>query len=74
MLEATKDKQNIAIGHAAVIIEFIRGLVRPVITFVFTGVISYLALVGKIKPDQLLPIYATVLGFYFASRGTKEGP
>lgn len=53
-------------------IEFIRGIVRPAITLLFTFVVVYLAIKGQIKPEQLLTIYATIMGFWFGARGKKE--
>lgn len=47
--------------------------VKSIVTFVLLGVFSYLSIVGKITPDQFLPIWTMVVSFYFGTQvGKKE--
>lgn len=53
-------------------IEFVRKLVRPIIAFCFTGTVTYLAIIGKIDPAEILPIAGIIVGFYFGERAANK--
>lgn len=44
--------------------------VKSIVTFVLTGVFSYLSIIQAIKPDQFLTIFTMIISFYF---GTQTG-
>ncbi len=47
--------------------------VKSIVTFVLTGVFSYLSLAGKISTEQFMPIFTMVISFYFGTQvGKKE--
>ena len=47
--------------------------IKSIVTIVLLGVFSYLSIVGKITPDQFLPIWTMVVSFYFGTQvGKKE--
>lgn len=47
--------------------------IKSIVTIILLGVFSYLSIVGKITPDQFLPIWTMVVSFYFGTQvGKKE--
>ena len=47
--------------------------VKSIVTFILTGVFSYLSIVGKVTAEQFLPIWTMVISFYFGTQvGKKE--
>lgn len=52
-------------------LDFIRGIVRPVVTFTFVGVAAYLAVVGKIDPKDILGLAGIVIAFWFSNRSNN---
>ena len=53
-------------------IDFIRGIVRPVTTFAFVGATVYLAIIGKIEPKDMLGLTGIVVAFWFSDRKTQK--
>ena len=54
-------------------LEFIRGIVRPVVTFSFVGATVYLSVIGKIDPKDMLGLTGIVIAFWFSDRKTPKG-
>lgn len=52
-------------------IDFLRGIVRPTITWVSWAVLASLMLSGKPVPDWYIGVVGTITGFWFGSRGSK---
>lgn len=50
------------------ILEFIRGMVRPVATFALVGAIIYGFVVKLIEPQVFVPLVILALVFWFESR------
>lgn len=46
--------------------------VKSLVTLVLTGVFAYLAIIGKITPEQLILIYTTIIAFYFGTQKQKK--
>lgn len=46
--------------------------VKSIVTLVLTGVFAYLAIIGKITPEQLILIYTTIVAFYFGTQKQKK--
>lgn len=44
--------------------------IKSIITISLTGVVIYLALIGKFNIEQ---IYLMIIGFYFGTQSVKEG-
>ena len=42
--------------------------VKTIVTLVLTGVFSYLAITGKITVETFIPIFSTVIAFYFGTQ------
>lgn len=53
-------------------LDLIRGIVRPVTTFAFVGVVSYLGIIGKIDPKDMLGLTGIVVAFWFSDRKKGE--
>ena len=48
-----------------------RSSVRPLVTFLFVGVLCAAFLAGRISQDAFVPLAATVITFWFTSRVAK---
>lgn len=46
--------------------------IKSIVTIVLTMVFAYLGVTGKVKPEMIVAIYTTIIGFYFGTQ-TKEG-
>lgn len=46
--------------------------VKSIISIILTCVFSYLAIVGTISADLFIPIFATVIAFYFGTQIEKR--
>ena len=46
--------------------------VKTVVTFAVVGVFSYLSIVGKIEPKDLMAVVMMVITFFFAKQSTRE--
>ena len=46
----------------------IRELVRPYISFLLVSVVAYLAIRGKIEPEQILTPAGMIIAFHFGER------
>lgn len=44
--------------------------VKSIVTLVLTGVLAYMAIVGKISQD-FMTIYAVIIAFYFGTQSQK---
>jgi len=53
-------------------VEQIKALVRPVVTFGIVGTVIYGFVTKLISPDVFLPLATLVIGFWFASREKKN--
>lgn len=50
------------------------GSVRKVIALSLTAVFCYLSLNGIIKPNEFIPIFSMVLGYYFGKSTALDTP
>ena len=50
----------------------IRGLVRPVVALAMAGAIVAGFFLGKLTPDQFLPVATAPILFWFGSRSKKD--
>ncbi|MGL5754692.1 MAG: hypothetical protein ACRCYC_05150 [Paraclostridium sp.] len=48
--------------------------VRKVIALCLTAVFCYLSLKGTIKPNEFIPIFSMVLGYYFGKSTALDTP
>ena len=46
--------------------------VKSIVTFSLTAVFIYLAVIGEIKSEIFMPIYTSVLSFYFGTKFDKD--
>lgn len=46
--------------------------VKSLVTVVLTFVFSYLAIIGKINPEQFMTIFTVIISFYFGTQAMKE--
>ena len=46
--------------------------VKSIVTFSLTAVFMYLAIKGEIKSEIFMPIYTSVISFYFGTQFDKE--
>ena len=46
--------------------------VKSIMTLVLTGVFAFLAISGRISPDQFLTIFTVIIGFYFGTQYQKS--
>lgn len=46
--------------------------VKSIVTLVLTGVFSYLAISGKVTPDQFMTVFTVIIGFYFGTQKLKD--
>ena len=46
--------------------------VKSIVTIVLTGAFTYLAIKGKILPEQFITIFTIVIGFYFGTQYQKS--
>lgn len=46
--------------------------IKSIVTLVLTFVFAYLGVTGKVKPEMIIAIYTTIIGFYFGTQ-TKDG-
>lgn len=53
-------------------LELIRGAVRPFVTIVLTILVWIMALRSQITPEQILVVYATIIGFWFGTRSNAS--
>lgn len=46
--------------------------VKSLVTFALTGAFVYLSVTDKVKPDIFIPIYSSVISFYFGTQLDKR--
>lgn len=46
--------------------------VKSIISIIMTLVFCYLAVIGVISPDYFIPIFTTVIAFYFGTQVEKR--
>lgn len=46
--------------------------IKSIVTIITTIVFSYLAITGKIAPDQFMLIFTTIIAFYFGTQVEKD--
>lgn len=46
--------------------------VKTIVTLVIIAVFAHLALTGKIKPENVMYVVTTVIGFYFGTQHEKK--
>lgn len=46
--------------------------VKSIVTIVLTVAFTYLAIIGKILPEQFITIFTIVIGFYFGTQYQKS--
>lgn len=47
--------------------------IKSIVTIILTAVFSYLAIIGKITPDDVVKIFLMIIGFYFGTQKEKKG-
>ena len=45
--------------------------VKSIATLILTVVFAYLAITGKVTPEQYMTVYTVVIAFYFGSQSQK---
>lgn len=45
--------------------------VKTIVTFALTGTFVFMCVVGEINSDTFVPIFSTVLGWYYGSQSKK---
>ena len=45
--------------------------VKSIATLVLTAVFAYLAITGKVSPEQYMTVYTVVIAFYFGTQSQK---
>jgi predicted RNA binding protein with dsRBD fold (UPF0201 family) len=53
-------------------LEFIRGLVRPIISIGVVAVVCYLAIVGKLTAERLLELGGIIVAFHYQGRSMDK--
>lgn len=53
------------------LLDIIRGMVRPYVTFSLTCLIIYLAFIGHIDTSEIVALYGPILGFWFGQRNNE---
>lgn len=58
------------------ILEKIKGMigVRKIIALMMTAVFSYMAVSGIVTPQEFLPVFSMVIGYYFGKSTALEHP
>ena len=46
--------------------------IKSIVTIALTAVFAYLSATGKIKSEQFIMIYTTVIAFYFGTQHEKD--
>ena len=46
--------------------------INSIVTLIATGVVSYMAIVGRVTADQFMVVYTMIIGFYFGQKKQKE--
>ena len=47
--------------------------VKTIVTLVIIAVFAYLALTGKVEPENVMYVVTTVIAFYFGTQHEKKG-
>lgn len=45
--------------------------IKSIVTIILTLVFSYLCLFGVVQPELFIPIYTTIIGFYFGTKAKE---
>jgi len=53
-------------------IEQIRSLVRPIVTFALTSLLIYLAVVRAVEAKDVLTVVGIIIAFWFAGKATEK--
>ena len=46
--------------------------VKSIVTIILTGIFGYLAIIGKVNPEQFLTIFTVIISFYFGTQYQKN--
>lgn len=46
--------------------------VKSIVTIILTVVFAYMAVIGRVTPDQYLTVFAVVIAFYFGVQSEKN--
>lgn len=46
--------------------------IKSIVTIILTGIFAYLGVSGGIKPEMIVTIYTTIIGFYFGTQAEKR--
>lgn len=46
--------------------------IKSLITLTLTAVFAYMAVIGRVSPDQFLTIFTVVIGFYFGTQAERK--
>lgn len=46
--------------------------VKSIVTIIATLVFSYLAIVGRITPEQFMTVFTMIISFYFCTQNEKK--
>lgn len=52
--------------------EFIRSIVRPIVTISLTATLCYLTIIGKIASEYFIGIVSVVIAFWFSDRKNQK--
>lgn len=47
--------------------------VKTIVTLVFTIVVSYLGIIGRVSEQNMIDIFKTIIIFYFGTQAAKIG-
>jgi len=53
-------------------IEAIRSLVRPIITFALTGLLIYMAVTKVVEAKDVLTVVGIIIAFWFAGKASEK--
>lgn len=46
--------------------------IKSLITLTLTAVFAYMAVLGRVSPDQFMTIFTMIIGFYFGTQYQKK--
>ena len=46
--------------------------VKSIVTLMLTAVFAFLAITGKVTPEQFMTVYTVIIGFYFGTQAEKN--
>lgn len=46
--------------------------IKSLITLTLTAVFAYMAVLGRVSPDQFMTIFTMIIGFYFGTQADRK--